>query len=910
MKISFLAFLAILSGMAQAQTNLVPDPTFGTNGTKRHVMANGSSQLFSSGIQSTGKIIGGGYALNHTRDLLVTRTNPDGSPDNSFGLNGTVFINSQTAEENFGSIVVLADDKIIVSGTRKLSVSSGTFGIVCRLNPNGIPDNSFGNSGTTEIKPISTTSFTWISKVRAGSDGKLYLSGYYVIQGNERCFVGRLTSQGIIDSTFGTNGFVNFNFSTANSRNYSEDLEILPDGKLLVFGRQFTTRFQLGMARLSSNGTLDNTFSTDGVHVFSVTTGQNYAVRTASTSDNKVLFFAYANVSGAYQVYVGRMNSDGTTDNTFGSAGSVSFQNFNGGSFAYDVARMANGNFLIAGDSYNGTRYIATAYQIAPTGELVSGFGTGGKFSNPVTSSETSAYSVSVSGSEFYLSGAFYSSTQNAYSGMILKVQSNGNLNSAFGTSGQVIRNESKPNAVSQKISLLPGNKILAFGTQQNNVNDLFFTRCNSDGSLDPSFAGTGINRVNLGGNNEFTSRSILPNGDFVGLATSAYVTISYPGLVTLTGPGAYSIFKISASTGFQAASRVNNTISANQFTFPADIHALPNGKVLVLASATTSAIARTAFLIRHNPNLAIDNTFGTSGKKEVLSSHNQIYGVVNMAVDSDGKIVILSQGSDGGSQTGSRLLRLDSTGANDVTFGNNIVPGVALHIEPSATAFQPNRLFKTNSGYVISGTKEGAGSLCWISQTGSLLGYTPLPGFSGLIQVVSQPDGSLFVGGTGNNQIRFARILPNGQLDLNFGESGIITSNYFGDQATLVDLVAPSSTEVWALARVKRDFEGEEMGLLKLKADGTVNINQKVETHLTEVFPNPVSGNSFWIRGSSEISKVELVDVKGCQVPISISTVLDGGRKLEIQGEPKPGIYFLQIESNQSAQTHKLLIR
>jgi hypothetical protein len=278
------------------------------------------------------------------------------------------------------------------------------------------------------------------------------------------------------------------------------------------------------------------------------------------------------------------------------------------------------------------------------------------------------------------------------------------------------------------------------------------------------------------------------------------------------------------------------------------------------------------------------------------------------MVVDPNGKIVILSTGNQGG-KVGIRLLRLDSTGINDAAFGNNIVPGVALHLDSSATAFSPRQIYLYGTGYIITGVKEGSGSICRIGTGGQLLGYIALPGFESVNKVTELSDGTLLIGGTGGKKVRLTRMLADGQLDESFGNAGIVSADYFGDNTTLVDLVAQSTNEVWVLSRIRKDLNGEEMGLLKLKVGEAVAIRGNSTQHL-DVFPNPVDRYTMMVKGVTEADNITFVDLSGRPIPVSTSKMEAGSMRLEILGHPKPGIYFLHVDSPKGNQVLHIQVR
>src|SRR6266581_2470000 len=83
-------------------------------------------------------------AAAHDVAHAVSRYNPDGTPDQTFNVNGLVAVRTQ--DQAFANAVAIqSDGRIVVVGAVS-NVSTGTVAIeVVRFNTDGSPDLSFGN---------------------------------------------------------------------------------------------------------------------------------------------------------------------------------------------------------------------------------------------------------------------------------------------------------------------------------------------------------------------------------------------------------------------------------------------------------------------------------------------------------------------------------------------------------------------------------------------------------------------------------------------------------------------------------------------------------------------------------------------------------------------------------------------
>ena len=117
---------------------------------------------------------------------------------------------------------------------------------------------------------------------------------------------------GDLDNTF-------LSLSTG-ANNEVEDLALQPDGKVLI-GGNFTTYNGVargGIARLNADGSLDNTFlnSGAGVEIGSI-------IKTLTLQpDGKILIGGnFTTYNGVVRGGIARLNTDGSLDNTFLNAG-------------------------------------------------------------------------------------------------------------------------------------------------------------------------------------------------------------------------------------------------------------------------------------------------------------------------------------------------------------------------------------------------------------------------------------------------------------------------------------------------------------------------------------------------------------------------------------------------------------
>ena len=315
----------------------------------------------------------------------VVRLNTDGTLDNTFGSSGVA---RMPAPGSYGfdtgsSVFVAAGGKILVTLniTNVTNTANDTY--VYRLLANGQIDTSFGTAGVTVIAKL-------VHNVRLTSDGKIVLGGLDSTQAaNNALIFTRLTADGVVDTTFGTNGTTQVFLLDAVQGGISH-LELALDGKLL-----FAYSFGAGAARdiaiyrLSANGIQDTTWGTAGrVNVAPTNREDNLRI-TRQQPDGKILLLsrtARAAFPAKQEFLLARLNSDGALDPTFGSGGVVETlvepSSPNSNDFASAMRVLSDGKIIVSGRRNNGlasaTQQDIVVMRYLPNGSLDPAFGVGG----------------------------------------------------------------------------------------------------------------------------------------------------------------------------------------------------------------------------------------------------------------------------------------------------------------------------------------------------------------------------------------------------------------------------------------------------------------------------------------------------------------------------------------------------
>ncbi len=380
MHVLFTATLFVLSSSLHAQTSML-DNTFGTSGTMTAYIAGGDNNYdegYSVAIQSDGKIVVAGWSIDSQARyaFAVARFDPNGALDNTFGTNGTArtpINGGNMGNDKAYSVAVQSNGKIVLAGY-SADTSGGLEHVafaLARFDSNGTLDNTFGTNGTVRAlgDKVDIGGIPIYSVGRAVAlqpDGKIIVAGY-----TEDVFFGfeaaRFNSNGTLDNAFGTNGEAGFSIggsSATNDEGYS--VAIQHNGKIVIAGFSVNgaANTAFAVARLDSNGTIDNAFGSGGSAATFINGGGNddegYSV--AIQPDGKIVVAGFSSDTTTIALSniafgIARFDSNGTTDSSFGTDGTVRAY-INGGDStndrAYCVALQSDGK-IVAGGGTSGS---------------------------------------------------------------------------------------------------------------------------------------------------------------------------------------------------------------------------------------------------------------------------------------------------------------------------------------------------------------------------------------------------------------------------------------------------------------------------------------------------------------------------------------------------------------------------
>lgn len=647
-------------------------------------------------------------------------------------------------------------------------------------------------------------------------------------------------ASGDLDPTFGPVGFKTTSISSGPD--VANAVLRQTDGKIILVGtRNQGFNSSIALVRYSPDGSLDNSFDTDGIVITTIDFSSSEASAAVLQTDGKILVGGTASSSAGTFYIVARYNPNGSLDQSFGANGiykEAIFANVSG------IAVQPDGKIVTAGNKMGDSFFNQDFYvvRLNANGTLDTTFNNTGKAVFPIGDPSgyggDYAYAVALqSDGKIVVAGeSDFSNTARDFS--LIRLNTDGTLDTTFNGTGKVrtaFGNDYAYDAA-RAVAVQPDGKIVAAGYGgENSVRGFAVARYNVDGSLDTSFNDDGKAVTPTSGNGIEAAYGIAvqPDGKIVaaGYSISQFALVRYNANGTLdnTFSGGKALMKI-ADRGAAVARAVLIE---------------PNGKII--AAGNTSGAEEDFAFARYNADGTPSTDLGIFGR--VTSN---LFGAQSeartIAVQADGKI--LAGGTLRSSvETNGAIVRYTSDGSLDTTFDSSpSSSGIAgIHI-PGANNHELNGMILQPDGKILAvgtyGGQSDAGLyLARFNPNGvrdNAFGGNNAYGYAlvnilnggGLGQDVAlQSDGKIVVAGAALNlsaqKFDFAvyRFNSDGTRDANFGTNGIVKNSLSaGDDVPYAVAIQPDGKIILAGGRNIGENKDADIAFVRYNTDGSVD--------------------------------------------------------------------------------------
>jgi uncharacterized delta-60 repeat protein len=352
----------------------------------------------------------------------------------------------------------------------------------------------------------------------------------------------------------------------------------------------------------------------------------------------------------------------------------------------------------------------------------------------------------------------------------VLRLNTNGTLDSTFGTGGMVKINV--PSGLGGGVQVVgvaiqtDGKIVAGISTVNSDGSQAFLlARLEMNGALDTSFGSTGlVTTLPFGRQLSPTVLALQPDGKILLAGDGVMARYDTTGQLDATfGTGGVAVLSVGSVTAIALQS--NGQILIAGGGPPRD--SFPPAPIF-----QTVSIA--GLISRYNSNGSIDTNFGAAGQAASVAAASAI------AVQSNGKIVVAGSiiaklaGPPKGSSAGFGLVRYNANGSIDTTFGTR---GVAITAFSGAPVTEPLALVFQSNGDILAG---------------GVAGQTPA-------------NGSLLA----PSSFALARYLSTGQLDTTFGSGGRVMTAFGSNTASISALAVQLDGKIVAVGNSDTNVQG-----------------------------------------------------------------------------------------------------
>lgn len=334
-------------------------------------------------------------------------------------------------------------------------------------------DSTFSWDGIL-ITDLTTNYQQYGTAIQVQPGGEVLACGHPIGTAAIKLAVARYLSDGQVDPAFNFTGLLNF-------QGYGTVMGLQEDGKILC-------GFRTGLIRFLANGMIDNTFGTNGF----VSHIPNFDVTAIVNLPNqKIGVLGHRNddptLGYVFRVY----HSNGTLDTSFSDDGKLTYKYGDGVGYIMKALAQTDGKILVAGDySHPLFEVKFTIFRLTPAGEFDPNFGVDG-FITDVVDGYNQVFGMATQPDGKIVVTGFMNLPPKL---IALRYLPNGTRDSTFGIDGlqvleaehgqqgmdMLIREDGKILILKQVIT--PESKVL-----------LAFTQLLADGSIDSTFGNNGL---------------------------------------------------------------------------------------------------------------------------------------------------------------------------------------------------------------------------------------------------------------------------------------------------------------------------------------------------------------------------------------------------------------------------------
>lgn len=607
-------------------------------------------------------------------------------------------------------------------------------------------------------------------------DGKIVLGGKLL--GRPEFLFARVNTDGTLDNSFSTDGVQRIDVAPPGYNYAGLNGLALHNGKIVGVGYNLN---EFSIVRLLSDGSLDNTFSDDGKQTVTFGSGLQTAQAVAVTPAGRIIVAGNAQGNMA----VAALLNDGSLDNSFSGDGRQTIS-VEGSTGCAAVAIQPDGKIVLAGTSENGAVKKMALARLNVNGGIDNDFSTDGKLLLDFgTSSEANALALQNNG-KIIVAGVANPGLNADIA--IASINPDGTPDYSFSNDGQFVISLNSFQDAANSIAIQPDGRIIVgghagyFASPQASYAMLRF---NIDGSLDNSFNGNGIivgyKPVNI---TEFEGCAVQPDGKIIAVGGTRPQEQHIVMALARYNPNG------TADNTFSGDGKLDIEFGSGDQSARA-VALQPDGKIVV-GGNWTDASGFYFLIVRLNPDGSLDNSFSGDGKALINFEASPYGWLGKIAIQPDGKIVavgLLHFPSERNVDYAVARLNADGTPDNSFSGDGRVTTDLGGSETPAAVLLAPNGkivvpgTYQTGNDARFMIVQYNADGTLDHSFNGQGWVITNTDGNAGVASGALQPDGKIIAAGIYNTGARFTamRYTSNGLLDNSFSGDGIFISDVVG---------------------------------------------------------------------------------------------------------------------------------
>lgn len=348
-----------------------------------------------------------------------------------------------------------------------------------------------------------------------------------LLLGSGLCAAAYAVDPGDLDTTFSSDGIALTD--VGNSADSGEAVLVQLDGKIVVAGSsRLGANPNIAVVRYDFDGSLDTDFDFDGIVTTPILGVDDAAFAVTIQADQKILVGGQSANGADSDFALVRYEADGSLDTSFGINGDgIVTTGFSPGSDdgAFAIALQSDGKILLAGFTANGGGEDFALARYETDGSLDLSFGNAGLVTTDIAGFPDGALAMAVQADGRILLAGSAINNSNDEDVAVVRYQTNGGLDTAFGTAGRVILDLVSSDEGATGIALQDNGRIVLSGfSRSGGDQDFLAVRLLVSGSPDTTFgaAGTGSVITDLGGLDDLASGVAIQSDGKILLAGSS----------------------------------------------------------------------------------------------------------------------------------------------------------------------------------------------------------------------------------------------------------------------------------------------------------------------------------------------------------------------------------------------------